>query len=141
MMSLKTMMKGMMAAIVLFVISTTVALAQPGGRMGMNPQEMAKQNAAEMAKALKLDKAQQDSVYKYQLAQSEEMQKVIQSMMQGGDREGMRAKMEEMQKVTNDKIKAILKDDQHAAFEKYLKEQQNRRGMMGGGGARRGGGR
>lgn len=140
-MNSKVMMKWMMAAIVLMVFSSTMALAQPGGgRMNMNPKEMAKQTVTELTKQLKLDKGQQDSVYQYQLAQSEEMQKLF-AAGRGGDREAMRAKMTELQENTDKKINSVLNDEQKEAYKKVQAERQNR-GRMGGpgGGGRRGGG-
>lgn len=133
------MMKWMMAAIVLMVFSSTIAFAQQGGgRMNMDPKEMAKQTVTELTKQLKLDKTQQDSIYKYQLAQSEEMQKIFANAQQGGDREAMRAKMTQLQESTNEKINSVLNDEQKEAYKKVLAERQNRGGM--GGGGRRGGG-
>ena len=128
----------MMAAVVLMVFSSTMAFAQQGGgRMNMDPKEMAKQTVTELTKRLKLDKAQQDSVYKYQLAQSEEMQKIFANAQRGGDREAMRAKMTELQESTNEKINSVLNDEQKEAYKKVVAERQNRGGM---GGGRRGGG-
>ncbi|MFC3199137.1 hypothetical protein ACFOET_16045 [Parapedobacter deserti] len=132
-MNRQTMMKWVGVAFALLVCSSA-ALAQQGrGRMNMDPKEIAQRTVDRLTEQLQLDKAQQDSIYQFQLAQSEEMGKLFQAG-QGGDREAMRAKMTSLREETDKKILSVLTPEQQAGYKKIQAERMNR-GPRGGGNA------
>ena len=102
--------------------------AQPPQRGGqMSPEDRAKRMVEDLEKSLKLTKQQQDSVYAYSLAGSKEQQALFQQG-RDGDRQAMMGKMREIRANTDKKIRTILNDDQKAAYDKLVKERQNRQG-------------
>ena len=116
-------------ASILITLGTMVANAQPGG-MGrggqrMDPEQMAKRRADMMKETVKLTDDQYTKVVELYKAQSEEMQKLFQ---QGGQQQGREA-MEKLQNEQNEKLKAILTEEQ---FKTWTESEQSRRGRMGG---------
>lgn len=131
--------KWMAAAVVLMIMSVSVAFAQQGQRRGnMDPKEMAQRTVDRLTERLKLNDEQKERVYKIQLAQSEEMQKAFSAGSGGQDREGIRARMTEMREKTDKQIMDILTDDQKAEYKKMQEERANRGRMQQRGGERRG---
>ncbi len=114
---------------------------QRGGQQGrMSPEDRAKRTVEDLEKSLKLTKQQQDSVYAYSLTQAKEQQALFQQG-QDGDRQAMMGKMREIRANTDKKIRTILNDDQKAAYDKLMKERQNRQGPGNRGGRQQGEGR
>lgn len=132
--------KWMTAAVILMVMSVSMATAQQGQgqrRGNMDPKEMAQRTVDRLAERLKLSQEQKDGIYQIQLAQSEEMRKAFSGG--GQDREGMRARMTEMREKTDKKILDLLDEGQKAEYKKMQEERRNRGGNMQRGGERRGG--
>lgn len=139
-MKTKAIVKGIMAVAVLMIWTSSMATAQQRGRMDRDPKEMAKNRVERLDKELKLDQAQKDTIYKIQLAQSEEMRKAFEGNRDGSDREAMRAKMMEMREKTDKQILSILTAEQQTAYKK-IQQEASQRGNMQGRGNRTGEGR
>jgi len=126
----------LISAIVLSLLSNGL-IAQPQGR-GQGPQRTpetaAKSQVDWMTKELSLNEATQTKVYdivlKYQKKMSEERQK----LMAANDREGMRAKMAEINGERDKELKAVLGDKTYELFKK--KEAERREAMRQQGGNR-----
>lgn len=103
----------------------------PGGGMGpgnFDPQAFVDRQMEELKEGLGLTKDQEKQVREIITAGFETMQKAREEMQDGGDDfEGMREKMQQMREEQNQKIKAILSEDQ---FTKYEQIQQERRERM-----------
>lgn len=126
------LMSWMTAAVVLMVMSVSVAFAQQGQgqrRGNMDPKEMAQRTVDRMAERLKLNPEQKEKVYEIQLAQSQEMQKAFQNGGNAGDREAMRTRMNELRDKTNKQILEVLDENQKAEFKK-MQEERDGRGTM-----------
>lgn len=128
---MKKMMRMAMMAAAMFVAVTTVARAQDpqqmggrrgGGRMGMNIVQLLKDSLHVSDDVA----AKADSIVK---ASQAEMMEARQSA--GDDRQAMMQKMGEIRTKQNDAIKALLTDDQKAAFDKLTAGMG--RGRRGGG--------
>ena len=125
---MKKMMRMAMMAAAMFVAVTTVARAQDpqqsggrrgGGRMGMNVVQLLK-DSLHVSDAVA---AKADSIVK---ASQAEMQEARQSA--GDDRQAAMQKMGEIRTKQNDAIKALLTDEQKAAFDKMMEGMRGRRG-------------
>lgn len=85
-----------------------------GGGMGqMSPEE----RQARQLEALKPLNLTDDQVTKIKAIWTERDKKMMELRESGGDMETMRPKMMELMKDTNDKIKAILTDEQKPKFD------------------------
>jgi len=131
------------------VLFTLGAQAQGQGqrqRREFNPEEMATRQATQMKENLKVNDEQYKALYDLYLVQANEMKAQRDSMMarrqqgqQGQrpqlDREAYQKRRDEMQA----KIKAILTEEQYAAYEKMQSERRQRgfRGGQGGQGGQR----
>lgn len=124
---MKKMMRMAMMAAAMFVAVTTVARAQDpqqmggrrGGRGGMAISQLLKDSlhvSDEVA-------AKADSIQKSFQGQ---MQEARQSA--GDDRQAMMQKMGEIRQKQNEAIKALLTDEQKAAFDKLMEGMRGRRG-------------
>lgn len=83
-----------------------------------------------------LTQVQTDSISAYMKRQYEEMRKNRPQpgqQGQGFDREKMREMMEQRQKAQNEKFKAILTEEQYAAYQKWQEEMRKNRPQFGGG--------
>ncbi|EHQ30503.1 hypothetical protein [Mucilaginibacter paludis] len=111
-----------------FLISmVSLSKAQGGGRMQRSPADQAKQLQTTLS--LTDDQtAKITAIYTAQAAKRDSLMKAA-----NGDREAMRGKMMPMMMATNDKIKAVLTDDQKKAFEKMQAERMQRMQQGGGG--------
>lgn len=104
-----------------------------GGRMQRNPADQAKQ----LQTALGLNDDQTAKITAIYTAQAAKRDSVMKAA--NGDRAAMRQAMMPMMMATNDKIKAVLTDDQKKAFEKLQAERMQRMQKMMQGGGRMGG--
>lgn len=104
------------AACVLFGLLAVVSTAFPQGRM--DPTERAKM----LKERLTLTDEQTIKVTDILTASQAEMQKLRDAS--GGDREAMRAGMQDLRRKTDAKITALLTEKQKKEFEKLRKEQE-----------------
>ncbi len=112
------------AALMLMTGFATVS-AQDGPKGGTMPQRM----VAELAPAIPdLTDAQKESITAYVESQMDKMRPAEGEQF---DPEGMKAKMEEMQKGMDEEMKSILTDEQYKAYEAW-KEENAKKGPMGG---------
>jgi len=96
----------------------------------------------EVAKELKITDAQKKKLEEVSTANRESMGTRMRELFQGGNREGIREKMQEMRKEADGKVLAVLTGEQKKKFEEMKGEafEMPRRTFTRGGG-RRGGGR
>lgn len=112
-------------AVIFMAFLTTGLFAQQGGGMrNQDPEESAKRQVETMKEIVKLNAKEEAKVKEIFLNAAKEQQKAFQSMGQGGDREQMRAKMQEMNKKRDAEIEKIIGKER---MEQYLKEIEKRR--------------
>ena len=116
-------MKGIMRTIgvLFFSLLVTGAFAQQrgGGMRNADPEANAKRQIEQLKGFVKIDAKEEVKIKEIFLNSSKEQQKAFESMGQGGDREGMRAKMQEFTKKRDAKLKEILGEKR---FKKYSEE-------------------
>lgn len=108
---------------------------QRGERREFKPEEMATRQAERIKKACNVNDVQYEQLYNLFLEQATAMQKQMK------ESEGQKLNREEMQKqraAREEAVKAILTDEQWAAYEKIQQEQRQRRGNGPRGGQGRG---
>jgi periplasmic protein CpxP/Spy len=103
----------------------------PGGRRGpMSPEDRLKQ----MTKNFNLTTDQQSKIKPILVDEQKKMQDLMNSS--SGDRQSMRAKMQQIRQDGNNQIREVLDDKQKEKFDKMQQEQEqrmhNRQGNMGG---------
>ena len=125
-------MKKLGFLLIVFILGTTVSMAQNRGR-DFDPEERAKSQTAELKELLDLKKDQEKKVYDLNLKAGKEMVEIRNDMQDGGDRDAMREKFGKMRETQNKEMKKILTEDQYKKYEKYLQERRERRGQGGGG--------
>lgn len=126
-------MKRIILSLALVMGICAVSLAQPGrgdangGRMG-NPEERAKRSVESLEKELKLDAAQKDSIYKFELANAQVQQQLFEKGRTDGnvDRQKIMGQMQVLREEIDKKIKGVLKEDQVKKYEELVKERQSR---------------
>lgn len=106
------------------------------GPGNFDPQAFVDRQMEELKEGLDLSRDQEKKVREIIEAGSETMRKAREGMQDGGDREAMREKMQQMREEQNQKIKAVLSEEQ---FVKYEQIQQERRERMRQGGGFGGG--
>ena len=102
----------------------------PGGGMGggnFDPAAFVDRQMEELKEGLELSDDQEKQVREIILAGFETMRTALEGMQDGGDREAMREKMQQMRDEQTAKIKAVLSEEQ---FVKYGKIQEERRERM-----------
>lgn len=118
----------MVCCFLVSVVSLSKAQGGGGGRMQRSPADQAKQLQTTLS--LTDDQtAKITAIYTEQAAKRDSLMKAA-----NGDRSAMRGKMMPMMMAANDKIKAVLTDDQKKAFEKMQAERMQRMQQGGGGG-------
>ena len=132
-------MKKVIFAIAAVALTASLGMAQPGGGGQRSPEERQKmmqeryaQRDADLRKVLELSDnvaAKVDSINSAYVKQQMEL-------MRSGDRDGMRNKMEAIQKSRTADIKALLSEEQAKKYDKWLEDERTRRGS----GGNRGGG-
>jgi len=109
----------------------------PGGGMGggnFDPAAFVDRQMEELKSGLELSDDQEKQVREIITAGFETMQKAREGMQDGGDREAMRDKMQQMREEQNQKIKAVLSEDQFTKYEQIQKERRERMRQGGGSG-------
>lgn len=131
-------------AVAVLVTVPTLARAQDdpqqrggggGGRRG------GRMNMAEQLKPIL--NLTDDQVTKVKAIEEEfrsEFQKVRDEMQQGGDFQQMREKMQPLRQKMEDKVRALLTDEQKPKFDEWVKKEEERRQQGGGPGGRGRGG-
>lgn len=115
--------------LIALIMGVMVGTAQ--NRQNLSPEEMAKQQTAEIKEKCGLDKDQEKKVYDLNLKSGKEMVK-MREQMQGGDRDAMREKMTKMREEQNKEMKKILTAAQYTKYEKYQEERRAARQQGGG---------
>src|ERR1700742_2321540 len=122
----------MVCCFVVSIVSLSKAQGGGGGPMQRSPADQAKDLQTQLS--LNDDQtAKITAIYTAQAAKRDSLMKAA-----NGDRSAMRSQMMPMMMATNDKIKAVLTDDQKKAFDKIQAERMQR--MQNGGGGQGGGG-
>ena len=114
----------------------------PGGGMGgpgnFDPAAFVDRQMEELKEGLELSDDQEKQVREILTAGSETMRKAREEMQDGGgDFEGMREKMQQMREEQNQKIKAVISEEQFAKYEKIQQERRERMRQGGGPGGQR----
>jgi periplasmic protein CpxP/Spy len=109
----------------------------PGGGMGgsgnFDPAAFVDRQMEELKSGLELSDDQEKQVREIITAGFETMRKAREEMQDsGGDFEGMREKMQQMREEQNQKIKAVLSEDQFTKYEQIQKERRERMRQGGG---------
>lgn len=99
----------------------TFAHAQGGNRNG-TPEERATKSTAQLTEKLTLNADQQTKVHDILLDQNTQMNKASEEA--GDDRKAMRTKMMTLMQSNNEKIKAVLTDDQKKAYDAFLDQRR-----------------
>ena len=121
--------KYFITTILVCIIAGQFTFAQPpqGGRPQFNPEDRAKQETQWMKTTLTLTDAQIPQIDTINLKYAKK-QMELRNQVQGGDREAMRSKRQELQNQKNEELKKVLSEDQ---MKKYLDELEKRRANMG----------
>lgn len=108
----------------------------PGGGMGggnFDPSVFIDRQIEELKEGLQLSDEQEKQVREIITAGFETMRKSREEMMDGGgDREAMREKMQAMRDEQNQKLKAVLSEEQFAKYEQIQAERRERMRQGGG---------
>ena len=105
-----------------------------GGPGNFDPAAFVDRQMEELKEGLELSDDQEKQVREILTAGSETMRKAREEMQDGGgDFEGMREKMQQMREEQNQKIKAVLSEDQFTKYEQIQKERRERMRQGGGG--------
>ena len=129
-------MKKLFVLSIMFLATVSFATAQQrqgqGQRQQMSPEERAKVQTERLEKLLSLTADQKTKVHAIELEIGKEM--TAQRQKAQGDREAMRAAMQEVNKKRDAKYKAVLTADQ---YKKYLEDNEQRQRERGQGGGQR----
>lgn len=117
-------MKRLGLLLIVFVITSTISIAQNRGQQNYDPEEVAKKQTSELKELLDLDKAQEKKVYELNLKAANDMLAMRKEMQNGGNRDEMRAKMRKTRDKHNAEMKKVLSDSQ---YKKYIAQQEERR--------------
>jgi len=105
-----------------------------GGSGNFDPAAFVDRQMEELNEGLDLTDDQEKQVREIITTGMETMQKAREGMQEGGDREAMREKMQQMREEQNEKIKAVLSAEQFTQYEKIQEERRERMRQGGGGG-------
>jgi Spy/CpxP family protein refolding chaperone len=107
---------------------------QQMGPGNFDPAAFVDRQMEELKEGLDLSRDQEKQVREILTAGSETMRKAREEMRDGGgDREAMREKMQQMREEQNQKIKAVLSEEQFAKYEQIQAERRERMRQGGGG--------
>lgn len=111
------------SVVVLFFLSLSIN-AQPGQRVQRTPEQTAKDQLEWMKTYLNLDDAAQKKVYEVVLKYSKKLLEERQKLMASGNREGMRAKIMEVNAARDKELKPILGDKKYELFKQKEAERR-----------------
>jgi Spy/CpxP family protein refolding chaperone len=107
------------------------------GNGNFDPEAMAERQIEQMRETLDLTNDQADQLHEIMMEGFENMRKMREEMRgDGGGFEGMREQFREMREQQDEKIKAILSDEQWEKYEVFQEEMRDRRRQGGFGGNR-----
>jgi len=109
--------------VILFSVMVTSAFSQQQ-RQQRTPEETANATVEWMKADLKLDEAKTKAVHAVILKYTKQQTEMRQKLMQGGDREGMREKLNEITTARDKELKPILGDK---TFELFKTKEAERR--------------
>lgn len=118
-----------MGVLILSLVVTTAFGQQRGqGMRQMDPDTMAIRQVEQMKEFIKLkndneEKAVKEVFLKY----AKERQKMFSEMQEGGDREAMREKMQEMTDKQNGELKGILGEERFNTYNEKMQEVRRNR--------------
>ncbi len=98
-----------------------------GGPGNFDPKEMIARQMDQMKEQLDLSRDQQKQLQKIMEEGFENMRKMRQESRSNGDREGMREHMRQMREEQDQKIKAILSEEQWGKYQQIREEMRSRR--------------
>jgi len=104
-----------------------------GGSGNFDPAAIVDRQMEELKEGLDLSDDQEKQVREIITAGMETMRKAREGMQEGGDRDAMREKMQQMREEQNEKIKAVLSAEQFTKYEKIQEERRERMRQGGGG--------
>ncbi|HLS37435.1 MAG TPA: hypothetical protein VK023_04110 [Sphingobacterium bovisgrunnientis] len=114
----------MKSVITLLALVLSLGLAnaqQDGPRQQRTPEEMTKMQMERLTKELNLTQTQQDSIKKYVLASSVEMQKVFSNA--GDDREAAMNSMRAIREKQTKKVKTFLNEEQGKKYDEIASQR------------------
>lgn len=130
----------MVAVVAIMMLGTTAAQAQAQGQGGgrgqgqqwaqMKPEDMAARMHGMIREKLVLDTNQSESVKALCLERAYAMRDVVNKARESQDWASIRPAMEESEKAFDASMKAVLKPEQWAKYEKYKEEEKARRRQM-----------
>ena len=104
-----------------------------GGSGNFDPEAFVDRQMEELKEGLDLTDDEEKQVREIITAGMENMRKAREGMQEGGDRDAMREKMQQMREEQNEKIKAVLSAEQFPKYEKIQEERRERMRQGGGG--------
>lgn len=110
-------------------------MSPAGGGMGggnFDPAAFVDRQMEELKEGLELSDDQEKQVREIITAGFETMRTAREGMQDGGDREAMREKMQQMREEQTEKIKAVLSEEQFAKYEQIQQERRERMRQGGG---------
>lgn len=107
----------------------------PGGMGGGNfdPAAFIDRQMEELKEGLQLSEDQEKQVREIITSGFETMRNAREEMQDNGDREAIREKMQQMREEQNQKIKAVLSEEQFTKYEQIQQERRERMRQNGGG--------
>ncbi len=121
-------MRSMGVLILSLVVTTAFGQQRGQGMRQMDPDTMAIRQVEQMKEFIKLkndneEKAVKEVFLKY----AKERQKMFSEMQEGGDREAMREKMQEMTDKQNGELKGILGEERFNTYNEKMQEVRRNR--------------
>lgn len=129
---MKTGMKFLMVLVLSTLMTSAFGQQGQGQRVQRTPEETAKAQVEWMKADLKLDQAAEKKVYDVVLKYAKKSTEERQKLMAAGDREAMRAKLNEVNAERDKELKVILGDKNFELFKAKEAERRPARGQGGG---------
>lgn len=121
-------MKNLNVLLLCLMLGISIGYAQERTGRGfqqMDPNERAGRRVEQLTNQLQLVKTQQDSIYKYALAQANHEKKAFAEAQ--GDRQKIRDAIQQHRRTYSTKIKSFLRPEQLEKYEKLEKQWEQRR--------------
>ncbi|WP_207426175.1 hypothetical protein [Pedobacter sp. SYSU D00535] len=97
-----------------------------GGFQRRTPEESAKMQMERLPQTLNLNDDQKTKISAIFLNQAKSRDSLFTATGQGGDREAMRAKMMAITNANDEKVRALLNDEQKKIYNTYVEERATR---------------